>query len=507
MSQRARLRPTTDDGVALFAGVAAVAGSFAAVGFTPPFVASPLERWLTRQMPGAIVATAIQYLGSLGQQLNLVLAALLAAVVLGGVARLGMAIGDALYNRAVPPVLAGTLVFALVTIVTGSFPSSGGAALGTGVVLAVATLSPAVPAPEGASPDRRRVLASLGTALGVGAVAGVLGSGSSTGPAPVEIPENASTEVRGALQTAADNSLAVDGLEPLVSQQFYTVDINAVDPEVDVTDWSLSVTGAVEEEITLDIEDIRSMDSRTEFNTLRCVGENLNGKKMDNALWTGVDVMDIVERANPQSDCECVMLRAADDYYEEFPIAALNGGMLAYQMNGRPLPRSHGYPLRALVPGHWGEINVKWLTEIEVLEREADGYWEERGWHGTGPVETVAKIHAVNTLPEGRKQVGGHAYAGTRGVSAVEVSTDGGDTWNEATLSEPLMESVDWEGDPGQTPHAPDVWRQWAYEYDDPGRRHEVVARAIEADGTVQPEERRESFPNGPSGWVSRTVN
>jgi len=506
MSQRARLRPTADDGVALFTGVAAVAGSFAAVGFTPAFVASPLERWLSRQMPGIVVATAIEYLGSLGQQLNLVMAALLVAVVLGVTARIGMAVGDALYNRAVPPVLAGTLVFALVTLVTGSFPSSGGAALGTAIALAAATLSPAMPVPDGTSPGRRRVLASLGTAVGVGAVAGVLGSGSSTSGESMEIPENASPDVRNALQTAADNSLGVDDLEPLVSRDFYNVDINAVDPEVDVTEWELTVTGAVEEEITLDIEDIRAMDSRTEFNTLRCVGESLNGTKMDNALWTGVDVVDIVERANPQSDCECVMLRAADGYYEEFPIAALNGAMLAYQMNGRPLPRGHGYPLRALVPGHWGEINVKWLTEIEVLEREADGYWEERGWHGTGPVETVAKIHATNTLSDGHKQVGGHAYAGTRGVSAVEVSTDGGETWDEATLSEPLMESVDWDGDPGQTPHAPDVWRQWAYEYDPPDEQHEVIARAIEADGTVQTSERREKFPRGPTGWVSKTI-
>jgi len=506
MSRLARYRPSADDGVALFAGVAAVAGSLVAVGFSPAFVASPLERWLAREMPGIVVSLAIQYLGSLGQQLNLVMAALVTVLLLGGVARVGMAVGDALYNRAVPPILSGTAVFTLGTVVTGSFSSSGGAAVGTALALGFATLSPSLPTRGHGetSDDRRRVLASLGTAAGLGVVASVFGS---RAPEPdVGIPENARPEVQNALQRATDSSLDVSGLEGLVSDEFFTVDINAVDPEVEVTDWELSVTGAVEEEITLDMEDIRSMESRTEFNTLRCVGESLNGKKMDNALWTGVDVMDIVEQAGPQSDCECVMFRADDDYYEEFPIAALNGAMLAYEMNGRPLPRGHGYPLRALVPGHWGEINVKWITEIEVLEREAEGYWEERGWHGTGPVESVAKIHATNTLAEGRKQVAGHAYAGTRGVSTVEVSIDGGDTWNEARLSEPLTESVDWEGDPGQTPHAPDVWRQWAYEYDHPGSRHEVVARVVEDDGTVQSSERRESFPNGPAGWVSRTV-
>jgi hypothetical protein len=145
-----------------------------------------------------------------------------------------------------------------------------------------------------------------------------------------------------------------------------------------------------------------------------------------------------------------------------------------------------------LIPGHWGEINVKWVTEIEVLEEEATGYWEERGWHGTGPVKTVAKLHLIEELDGGRVRVGGHAYAGTRGIGGVEVSTDDGETWVEATLSEPLPDD--------------DVWRQWVHEYDAPEDPHDVTVRAIEADGTVQPSERTDAFPTGPSGWVTRTV-
>jgi hypothetical protein len=88
--------------------------------------------------------------------------------------------------------------------------------------------------------------------------------------------------------------------------------------------------------------------------------------------------------------------------------------------------------------------------------------------------------------------VAGHAYAGTRGVSNVEVSTDGGSTWTDAELSEAL---------PGD-----DVWRQWAHRYDPPDGAHEVVVRAVDADGRVQPEERNGSFPSGPTGWVTKTV-
>jgi hypothetical protein len=143
------------------------------------------------------------------------------------------------------------------------------------------------------------------------------------------------------------------------------------------------------------------------------------------------------------------------------------------------------------VPGHWGEINVKWLTEIEVLDEPATGYWEKRGWHGTGPVETVAKLHAVERLGDGRIRVGGHAYAGTRGIQRVEVSVDGGETWADATLSEPLPD--------------PDTWRMWEHTYEADGA-HEVVVRAYDGTGTRQSSERTGSFPSGPTGWVSRRI-
>jgi hypothetical protein len=301
-------------------------------------------------------------------------------------------------------------------------------------------------------------------------------------------------DVQSMLDDAADAALDVGGLTGLVSssEEFYEVDINAVDPDLDADGWTLALTGAVEEEATFTYRDLTELPAEHRYETLRCVGETLNGVRMDTAVWTGVPVTDLLDAAGASLPDECcVMLRAADDYYEEFPLAALERGFLAYGMNGRPLPRSHGHPVRALVPGHWGEINVKWLTEIEVLEREVDGYWEERGWHGTGPVETVAKLHAINRLPDGRVEVGGHAYAGTRGVSAVEISTDGGGTWRDARLSEPL---------PGE-----DVWRQWAYEFE-PSGTHEVVVRAVDGDGVVQPKEESGPFPSGPTGWVSKEV-
>ncbi len=171
--------------------------------------------------------------------------------------------------------------------------------------------------------------------------------------------------------------------------------------------------------------------------------------------------------------------------------------MLAYGMNGKVLPRGHGYPVRALVPGHWGEVNVKWLSEIEILDEEADGYWEKRGWQGTGPVNPVAKLHHESTLSDGRRRIGGHAYAGLHGVQRVEVSTDGGETWADATLSDQLP-AADGNGP------AEDAWRQWEYTYDLPSGGHTVVVRMVDQRGELQPEEETDSYPSGPSGWVSK---
>ncbi len=484
--------------LALLAGVAAVVGSYALAGFTPAYVVAPVDAWLQRVMPGVVVTFAIETLGSLGQQLNLLTATGLVALVFAALARAALYVAAGARSDALAVVATAGLAWGGSFALTGALGPAAGAGLAAGGTVAVGALADGrgLHAGGDADPDRgrRRTIAALAGVVGVGSVSmlrnGLPVPSEDEGGGDVEISEGAQAD----LDLADERSLGVDGIEPLISESFYNVDINSVDPQVDAEEWSLSITGAVEEEITVDMDDIREMESRREFVTLRCVGENLNGKKMDTALWTGVDVRDLLERAGVDSDCECVMLRAADDYFEEFPLAAFDDGhgMLAYEMNGAPLPRSHGFPLRALVMGHWGEINVKWLDEIELLEREADGYWEQRGWHGTGPVHTVAKLHAVNDLDDGRKRVAGHAYAGVRGVSAVEVSTDGGDSWSNARLSEEL---------PGE-----DVWRQWAYDYEPPGGQHEVVVRAIEDGGTVQTEEEMGSFPNGPTGWVSQTV-
>jgi len=492
--------------VGLFAGIAAVAGSYAAAGFTPSFVAAPVAGFLSRQLPDVVIRYAITVLGSLGQQLNLLSAIALVTTVVGVLAASGLVLGRRLNNRAVPAVVTGVGTWSLSALLTGNVLLSLGAAGGAAAVVALAVVVRTVElGSESGTVDGRREVVGAGLSVfGIGAASYVLGQqrtpgkgavGSSPALGDTGNGTNASRR-QVLLQQGREQAFDLDGMDGLVSEvddgDFYQVDINAVDPTVDESEWSLSVTGAVETEVSVGYEELRSMPATDRFETLRCVGERLNGHKMDTALWTGTPIMNLVEEANPRSGCECVMLRAEDDYFEEFPMAALEDALLAYGMNDRQLPRAHGYPVRALVPGHWGEISVKWIDEIEILEREADGYWEQRGWHGTGPVNTVAKIHH-DSQRDGRVSVGGHAYAGTRGIQQVEVSTDGGSTWNEAELT-PRLEGID-------------VWRQWRYEYDHPGSSHEVVARATDGTGELQSREEADPFPSGPSGWVSTTIN
>jgi DMSO/TMAO reductase YedYZ molybdopterin-dependent catalytic subunit len=474
--------------VAFAGGTAAVAGSYAVVGDATAFVAAPIANLTVTLAPGVLVTFAITVLGDLGSKLayggGLAATAALLGVVVAGARAVAVRIERPLLAPGVVALAVGVVAAAL----SGAVDSAVGAAVGAALVSTVVDFGADASSATDATNDARRAVLSGVAAL----VVGVLGVGGRRAFAPSDsapttpIPD----DVAALLDDAESKSLDVAGLEPLVSDDFYRVDIANVDPDPAREDWSLRIHGAVGAETTYTIEDIEAMGVDHRFNSLRCVGESLNGRKLDNALWTGVPLMDLLDPADLQGDY--VMLRAADGFYEEFPVAALETGFLAVGMNGQPLPRAHGAPARALIPGHWGEINVKWLTEIEILDEPATGYWEERGWHGTGPVNTVAKLWATNRLDDGRVEVAGPAYAGTRGVDAVEVSIDGGDTWAAADLSDPL---------PGE-----DVWRQWVYRYEASGP-HEVVVRAVDGTGTLQPEDERRAFPSGPSGWVSQSID
>ena len=351
-STRSDITPTRrrafDATVSLAGGVAAVAGSYAAVGLRPSFLAAPTADWVTAVTPDAVITWAILTLGSLGQSLGFVLAIALTvcgvALAVAGSRRLARATdADAL----VSDVLATLVVGGLTLLLTGGPRSAFGAAVGTGLVLLSASGFQSTAASPASPADRRgflRVAASAATVVGLGAFLGIRSGG---GGGRVGTDTAASNEPTGdpvvddLLSRAADRTLDLPDLDPLVSRDFYQVDINSVDPDLSADDWSLRLTGAVDEERTLSYDELTAHPAEHRFVTLQCVGDALNGKKIDTALWTGVPIETLLP--DLPDEC-CVMLRAADDYFEEFPMGALRNGFLAYRMNGRPLPRGHGRP-------------------------------------------------------------------------------------------------------------------------------------------------------------------
>jgi DMSO/TMAO reductase YedYZ molybdopterin-dependent catalytic subunit len=201
-----------------------------------------------------------------------------------------------------------------------------------------------------------------------------------------------------------------------------------------------------------------------------------------------------------------VLFHAADGYYETFRIekAMEPTTLVAYEMNGEPLPRRHGYPLRMIVPGLYGEKNPKWLTRIELLN-EADGrllrrrgcgFYKEQGWGREGDViPTTSRIDAPQVAGEyfdaplhvGRPvELRGIAFGGDRGIASVEVSTDWGGTWEPAQISEPGTKIS---------------WSLWTYTWTPRSAGEtEVIVRATDGEGKPQIAEYRYSVPDGGTG-------
>ncbi|MFB6114268.1 MAG: molybdopterin-dependent oxidoreductase [Halodesulfurarchaeum sp.] len=488
------------------AGVLAVAGSYAVSGWSVYFVGSAVNKLLITITPGPVIAVTLRTLGTAGELVAFVGAILLAVLFFSIAAFLGFERAVNGPENAYGVFIGGFLGGTVSTLIAYSLVKRVLPALVMGFVVGAYILVTQFDrdlSTDVDRADRRTLLSEIAFVIGFGGVSYLFGQQVTHGPSPEEITPVFSEDGAGSkteqvaeaeelLEAAEEKSLDVRGMPGLVSsiEDFYEVDINRINPDVVLDNWALSVTGAVEKPLTVTYDDLRQGPVEHRFVTLRCVGDPLNGHKMDNALWTGIPVSALLSRADPQGDY--VMLRSVDNYYEEFSMAALKKGFLAFGMNGKTLPRSHGYPVRALIPGHWGEINVKWIDEIEILDEPATGYWEKKGWHGTGPVNTVAKLWTINHLPDGRIEVGGHAYAGTRGIQSVQVSTNAGRTWDQATLGPAL--------------DAEDAWRQWVYRFVPTQERMQVTVRAVDGTGRMQAREEDDPFPRGASGWVDVTV-
>ena len=166
------------------------------------------------------------------------------------------------------------------------------------------------------------------------------------------------------------------------NDEFYITSYSSKVPDISRDSFSLKIEGMVEKPYSLTMDEIEGMKDKTEFVTLECIGNSLGGDAISNALWEGVTLKKVIEKAAPKSGIVKTAFFAEDGYSDSipYPLSLSDDVFLAFHMNGEPLPVKHGAPLRVIVPGIYGMKNVKWISRIELLDYDFKGFWEKRGW-------------------------------------------------------------------------------------------------------------------------------
>jgi DMSO/TMAO reductase YedYZ molybdopterin-dependent catalytic subunit len=373
---------------------------------------------------------------------------------------------------------------------------------------------------EGTAVGRRGFLmlgglaAVLGlAAAGVGRALADRGPQASSAPKPLNLPEKSPSETpeKGAGAEEAvkhetlppppkDASIDAPGMVPLITpaSSFYLIDTALVSPRIDVNSWKLSVKGAVDNPIELSYKDLLGMSTREADITLSCVSNVVGGGLVSNGRWTGVLLSDVLAEAGVSRDkitrsSTQLVGRSVDGFTTGFRTdIALDGreALVAFGLNGSELPIKHGYPVRLVVPGLYGYVSAtKWLSEIELTNWNFDAYWIQRTWSKEGPIKTQSRIDTVQDgeqLSAGKIPVGGIAWAPHRGIERVELSTDGGQTWNQTRLAKQL---------------AIDTWRQWIYDWDARPGEYTLMVRATDGEGVTQTATQAPPHPSGATGY------
>ncbi len=309
---------------------------------------------------------------------------------------------------------------------------------------------------------------------------------------------NVRPATRPPLSSADEAFSRVAALTPEVTsnEDFYVVDEEIIDPDIDPAVWRLNVGGVVRRPLVLTYEELRRLPAIERYQTLECISNQVGGNLISTTKWAGVPLPEILDLAGVGRDALEVVFRASGGYSDSLSIeqATDPSTLIAIGMNDHVLPRAHGFPARVLSVGTYGMKNPKWLTGIEVIDRSYHGYWEQRGWSKRAIVKTGSRIDTPTggALVGGTVAVAGIAFAGSRGVARVEVSTDGGRSWKQAQLKQPLSDVA---------------WRLWLYRWEARGRGQAgILVRAYDGRGIVQTKRFASPHPDGASGYDAITV-
>ena len=295
-------------------------------------------------------------------------------------------------------------------------------------------------------------------------------------------------------------------------------------PVLDRQEYRLSVGGAVQHSFTISYEELLAMPSVTRPATLECAGNGriflvpqVKGAQwqlgaVSTAEWTGVPLAVLLERAGMDPNACEILFEAADhgvpkeepippgdtSYSRSVAVGKVEDILIAYAMNGEEIPLDHGFPLRAIVSGHYGMASVKWLTHIRVLTVPYKGYWQTSDYgywaydENNNPMRlalgemavksAIARPRTRELIPAGSTyRVVGAAWGGNTQITAVELSTDDGMTWQPVRfLDEPQF----------------GAWRRWEFPWQVPERKgmYSLRSRATDSEGNTQPERHDKRF-------------
>jgi DMSO/TMAO reductase YedYZ molybdopterin-dependent catalytic subunit len=495
--------------VAAVAGIAAGAaalGSAELLAGVLPGAASPIiavgDLVIALQPPGA-KQFVVDLVGEADKLvLNLVVAGAALAITGGlgvlartrpGLARIAFAIGGVL-------ALAAGLRDSLTEPITTVLVAGGAAAVAVVVLtwlMRLAVEHAGVPAAEMPAWGRRRFLGTSIAVFGVAAAGGLVGRSlldrgrltATQGTGSIPLPATAAPPL------PAGSSLDVADLSPIVTpnRDFYRIDTALLVPRPDVATWRLHVSGMVDRPFELTYDELLAMPLHEQYVTIACVSNEVGGGLVGNALWTGIRLKELLERAGVQPAATQIVGRAVDGFTVGFPtvwaIADDREPLVAVAMNGEPLPSSHGYPARLIVPGLYGYVSAtKWLTEIELTTLDGfDAYWIPLGWAKEAPILTQSRIDVPrdgSRVEAGSVAIAGVAWAPDRGIRGVEVRVDA-DEWQPAEISAPISDAT---------------WVQFVHRWDATEGEHQIQVRATDGEGVVQTDERTRPPPDGARG-------
>ena len=324
-------------------------------------------------------------------------------------------------------------------------------------------------------------------------------------PTPINLPVGEFDDIAGLASRITPISPVDD---------FYLIDTALTKPQVDPSTWSLSIDGEyVDNPISYTYEELLNRDLVEREVTLSCVSNPVGGDLVDNAIWTGIPVTELLDEAgvqDPTNDQHQFFSRSVDGFTCGFPLPLAYDGrtaMLALMMNGEPLPIDHGFPARLVIAGLYGYVSAtKWIERISVTDWiGVDGFWQPRGWSKEGPVKTQSRIDVPvsgSTVNSGSVAIGGVAWSPTIGIEQVEISIEDA---NVVRANEAFSEDF-WEPVQLANTESDETWVQWRHDWDATPGEWVMRVRATDKTGFTQSPFPVAPAPDGAEGYHTTVV-